>query len=120
MASSEKKPKNDQKQEILGILLMVMAFLLALALISYRVSDYPNSGSRETVQNWLGLAGAYVSPLLFVFTIGYASFILPFLIFLLGWVLFLGRDMRFFFRVAAYTTGLGILVSTALGIPEAA
>jgi S-DNA-T family DNA segregation ATPase FtsK/SpoIIIE len=120
MASSEKKQKNDQKQEVLGILLMVMAFLLALALISYRVSDYPNSGSRETVQNWLGLAGAYVSHLLFVFTIGYASFIIPFLIFLLGWVLFLGKEMRLFFKVAAYTAVLGLIVSTALGIPEAA
>ena len=86
MARHQPKKVNDRRQEVLGILIIACALLVFLALISYHSSDYPNSGSPQSIKNWLGIAGATISHYLFVYTIGYSSLIFPFLLFLLGWI----------------------------------
>ncbi|HDQ45214.1 MAG TPA: DNA translocase FtsK [bacterium] len=115
------KPKqtDSQNREILGILLMALGVLVLIGLISYHPGDYPNSGSSDHVRNWLGLAGAFLSHFLYVYTIGYPCLIFPFLIFLLGWNLFLQKGFRPYFRISAYILALGLFLSTALALREA-
>ncbi|NQT27573.1 DNA translocase FtsK [candidate division KSB1 bacterium] len=113
------KKTDEQKRELLGILIMAMGLLVFLGLISYNHEDFPNSGSPETVKNWLGLAGAYISYYLYVYTIGYACLVIPFLVFLFGWNLFLQKSFKPYFRIALLILALGLFLSTALAMPEA-
>lgn len=119
MARKSAKKSNEQKRELLGILIMAMGLLVFLGLISYSQDDFPNSGSPQTVKNWLGLAGAYISYYLYVYTIGYACLVIPFLIFLFGWNLFLQKRFKPYFRIALLILALGLFLSTALAMPEA-
>jgi len=119
MAKKDTNRQDERKREVLGILIMAFGVLFFLGLISYHATDYSNSGSENAVGNWLGLAGAYISHYLFVYTIGYASLIVPFLLFLFGWNLFLQRDFRSFIRLSLYLIAIGLFLSTALAMPEA-
>jgi DNA segregation ATPase FtsK/SpoIIIE, S-DNA-T family len=108
-----------QKREVLGILLMAFAVLLLLGVVSYHASDYPASGNIKPVKNWLGLAGAYLSHYLYVYTIGYACIVFPLIVFLLGWHLFLQTRFRYFLRLSFYLACFGLFFSTALALPQA-
>jgi S-DNA-T family DNA segregation ATPase FtsK/SpoIIIE len=119
MAEKKGIDKSRQKREVLGILIMAFAVLLFLGVVSYHNSDYPASGNSGNVENWLGLAGAYLSHYLYVYVIGYASIIFPFIVFLFGWHLFLQTRIQWFFRLSFYLAGFGILFSTALALPQA-
>jgi S-DNA-T family DNA segregation ATPase FtsK/SpoIIIE len=119
MTRSNQKNQNDRRQEVLGILIMAFALLVFLALISYHPSDFPNSGKPAQIKNWLGIAGSYISHSLYVFTIGYSCLLFPFLLFLLGWTVFLQREFKTFFRFCLLFIALGLFLSTALGMPEA-
>jgi S-DNA-T family DNA segregation ATPase FtsK/SpoIIIE len=119
MAEKKNIKKNQQKREILGILIMAFAILLLLGMVSYHSSDYPASGNPKAVRNWLGLAGAYFSHALFVYSIGYASILFPLVVFLFGWHLFLQTRFASFFKVSLYLIGFGILFSVALALPQA-
>lgn len=118
MARKKETPSQDNRQEILGILIMAFAVLVFLGLVSHHHSDFPNSGSYKHVQNWLGLAGAWISYYLFVYTIGYACLLFPVLIFLFGGNLFLQKPLKPFIRVSGYVLALGVFFSTALALPE--
>jgi S-DNA-T family DNA segregation ATPase FtsK/SpoIIIE len=115
----EIKRQDDQRREILGILIIAFAVLVFLGLISYHPSDYPNSGSPDFVKNWLGLAGAWISHYLYVYSIGYACLIFPLLIFLFGWDLFFQKEFKYFFRLCLYLLGIGLFLSISLAMPEA-
>ena len=119
MAAAGRKRGYDRRREVLGILIVALALLVFLGLVSYDSADYPNSGSSRGIKNWLGLAGAWMSYYLYVYTIGYSCLIVPFLLFLLGWNLFLQRELRFFFRLSLYLLAMGVFLSTALAMPEA-
>ena len=71
---------NTRWWEIFGVMMMMLALLIFIALISYHPSDYPNSGSRDQIMNWVGEAGAIIAYNLHVYTIGYACLIFPVLI----------------------------------------
>ena len=109
---------DDRSREILGILIMAMALLIFLGLISHHPDDFPNAGSPRAVQNWLGLAGSWISYYLYTFTIGYSCIIFPVLLFFLGWNLFLDRPFKPFLRLSGYIFALGVFLSTALAMPE--
>ena len=110
---------NTRWWEIFGVMMMMLALLIFIALISYHPSDYPNSGSRDQIMNWVGEAGAIIAYNLHVYTIGYACLIFPVLIFLFGWYLFLQRGLVSFFRLSGYLLVLGVFLSTVLAMPEA-
>ena len=118
MASNRNNKGGERRREVLGILIMAFALLIFLGLVSHRPSDYPNSGNQASIKNWLGLAGAWISYHLYVYTIGYSCVIFPFLIFLFGWNIFLQRTFRPFFRLSLYVLALGLFMSTALAMPE--
>lgn len=120
MAEKRKTGKDSRKkQELLGVLIMALAVLLLLGVVSYRASDFPAGGESGQVRNWLGLAGAFISHYLYVYTIGYASVILPLIVFLFGWNLFAVTPLRSFFRACGILAGFGLLFSTALALPQA-
>ena len=119
MARKKENNSQDNRQEILGILIMAFAVLVFLGLVSHHQSDYPNSGSYKHVQNWLGLAGAWISYYLYVYTIGYACLLFPVLIFMFGGNLFLQKPLKPYFRISGYVLALGVFFSTALALPEA-
>jgi DNA segregation ATPase FtsK/SpoIIIE, S-DNA-T family len=80
--------ENHRLNELIGFLGVTMAVLMALSLISYSPHD-PSfnvsapSAALHTARNWIGPVGAYASDLLFQ-GFGYAVFLLPIGIFVLG------------------------------------
>jgi DNA segregation ATPase FtsK/SpoIIIE, S-DNA-T family len=74
--------------ELVGILGVTLAILLALSLISFNPADRSLNVAlvpaySAPAHNWIGVAGAYGSDLLFQF-LGYAAFLLPAGLFLLA------------------------------------
>ncbi|MBN2417086.1 DNA translocase FtsK 4TM domain-containing protein [bacterium] len=119
MAKRPAGNSSNSRREILGILIMAFAVLIFLGLVSHNHTDYPNSGSPEGIRNWLGLAGSTISHYLFTYTIGYPSLVFPFLIFLLGWNVFLQQNLLSFLRFSLFTLGMAVFLATALAMPEA-
>jgi DNA segregation ATPase FtsK/SpoIIIE, S-DNA-T family len=81
--------ENRRLNELIGFVWVVLAVLMGLALISYSPRDAAfnvSAGSTEehVVRNWIGPVGAYSSDLLFQI-FGFAAFLLPVAIGMLGW-----------------------------------
>jgi len=81
--------ENKRFNELVGFLCVTLAVLTALALISYSPRDpalnvSASPFSERATQNWIGPAGAYSSDLLFQ-CFGYAAFLLPVALAILGW-----------------------------------
>jgi len=81
--------QNKRLNELVGFLCISLAVLIALALLSYNsgdasfnVSAHPSDGA--VTNNWMGPVGAYASDLLFQI-FGFAAFLLPAAILVLGW-----------------------------------
>ena len=81
--------ENKRLNELIGFLCISLAVLIALALISYsprdaafNVSAQPPDGS--PARNWIGPVGAYGSDLFFQI-FGFAAFLLPMAIAVVGW-----------------------------------
>jgi S-DNA-T family DNA segregation ATPase FtsK/SpoIIIE len=88
---------NRRLNELIGFLCMVFAILVALALISYsphdvalNVSAPPADG--PLARNWIGPVGAYGADLVFQ-VFGFAAFLLPLAIGVLGWRWFRSRSI---------------------------
>jgi S-DNA-T family DNA segregation ATPase FtsK/SpoIIIE len=88
---------NKRLNELIGFLCISLAVLMALALISYSPRDSafnvaapaPDGGP---ARNWIGPVGAYGSDLLFQ-VFGFAAFLLPVAIGVLGWRWFRSRSI---------------------------
>jgi S-DNA-T family DNA segregation ATPase FtsK/SpoIIIE len=86
---------NKRLNELIGFLCITLAVLMALALISYSPHDAafnvaapPTDGS--PARNWIGPVGAYSSDALFQI-FGFAAFMLPVAMGVLGWRWFRSR-----------------------------
>ncbi len=80
--------ENHRLNELIGFIGMTIAILMALALISYSPHDPSFNVSGETsslqsARNWIGPVGAYGADLLFQ-CFGYAAFLLPVGMFIMG------------------------------------
>ena len=89
---------NKRLNELIGFLCITLAILTALALLSYNPHDASfNVSARATgesvVRNWIGPAGAYGSDLLFQM-FGFAAFLLPAAIVVVGWRWFRSRAIE--------------------------
>ncbi len=91
----------QRKKEVLGLILMVLAFLIALAVLSYSPEDDAvarqfsldaliNPGDNRA-QNALGLIGAAIARLLVPLSLGYSVLVFPGLLFAWGYVFFRNR-----------------------------
>ena len=81
--------ENKRLNELIGFLCITVAILLALALLTYQPQDVafnvsapPSDG--PLARNWIGPVGAYAADLLFQ-VFGFAAFLLPVAIGILGW-----------------------------------
>src|SRR5260370_19011832 len=80
---------NSRLNELVGFLCITLAVLIALALLSYSPKDAAFNVSAPApdgspARNWIGSAGAYGADLLFQI-FGFAAFLLPAAILVLGW-----------------------------------
>jgi S-DNA-T family DNA segregation ATPase FtsK/SpoIIIE len=90
--------ENHRLNELIGFLGVTIAVLVALALISYSPHDPSFNVSAESpdvhaARNWIGPVGAYGADLLFQ-GFGYAAFLLPAGIFLIGSRWFRSENME--------------------------
>jgi S-DNA-T family DNA segregation ATPase FtsK/SpoIIIE len=89
--------ENNRLNELIGFLGVMIAILIALALLSYSPHDpsfnvSADSPDMRTARNWIGPVGAYSADLFFQ-GFGYAAFLLPVGIFLLGYRWFRSEPM---------------------------
>lgn len=89
--SKEPRGLND----VLGIILLALAVLTAVALFSYDRNDIPLNNSNPNVpkHNWIGPVGAYTAYVLFL-VVGAAAYLVP--------VILLGFGLAGFFQLLAY------------------
>ena len=81
--------RNRRLNELIGLLMLVAAILLLLALVSYRPTDpslntVGGYAAGRPAHNWIGLIGAWISDLLLQLE-GLTAFCLPLLTAALGW-----------------------------------
>jgi len=87
--------ENKRFNELIGFLCITLAVLIALALISYSPHDVALNVSAPPAEsglagNWIGPVGAYGADLLFQ-GLGWAAFLLPTALLILGWRWFRSR-----------------------------
>ena len=90
--------ENKRLNELTGFLLITLAVLVALALISYSPRDASfnvsrSAGDGPNLRNWIGPVGAYGADLLFQ-VFGFAAFLVPTALFVLGWRWFRSRAIN--------------------------
>ncbi len=96
--TSKKAVSGERKKEILGLILMVLASLVSLALVTYSQADEDLVSAfdvdaflqpgRDAARNALGLLGAHLARALVPGLLGYASLLLTGLLFAWGYVVF--------------------------------
>ena len=87
--------ENKRLNELIGFLCITLAVLIALALLTYRPEDTSLNVSAppadaQLARNWIGPVGAYGADLLFQ-VFGFAAFLLPVAMLILGWRWFRSR-----------------------------
>ncbi len=105
-AKAKKSPRiklaaHHRKREVLGLILMVLAFLLSLAIVTYNHVDDPVARTfsltdlfafeGRQVHNYVGLLGAVIARVAVRHFLGYCSLLLTLLLFLWGYVVFRNR-----------------------------
>jgi DNA segregation ATPase FtsK/SpoIIIE, S-DNA-T family len=81
--------ENKRLNELIGILCVLLAVLIALSLLTYNPRDAAFNvsatvGAEHTTHNWIGPAGAYTADLFFQI-FGWTAFFLPVALSILGW-----------------------------------
>lgn len=110
MASQPKKKKktgdkivDERVPKLTGLMLLFISFFLGMSMISYLFTwssdhDVVDSmsflnflGSGEEVENWLGLFGAIISNFFIYWMFGLPSFLLVYMLIVVGWFKFQGK-----------------------------
>lgn len=104
--------------QILGVLLLALALLMAVSLLSHSPEDPPNSSRPpEMAQNLAGWFGAHLSYYL-LFSVGYGAYALTVLVFLWGWNRFRLSDMRLLAIRSGVLLALVMIYCGATGVPS--
>ena len=106
----------DRKNEIAGILLILISLFVLLSLASYDPAEEPTVSPQVAITNRTGIVGVYVSHALVKMTIGYASYIFPLLGLLWGWWIISRKPFRVVTRLTFYAFGLAFITSIAIGL----
>ena len=111
----------------LGFFLLVVAFFLFTAFISYLftgkadqsviegLSESPVVESGKETDNWLGFAGAFVSHYFIFRWFGISAFFIPPLLFLLGFKTVFKRDIISFFPAFTFSLFAGLWLCLLMG-----
>lgn len=123
-----------RKMDIIGILMIVFATLILLALVSHSSADESSAdlgfgdlirlfGGDQDIQaradmtrNWLGLFGALIAKFFINITIGYFSVAFPILLGIWGWFIFRKRDVQPLAYYTNYSLILMFLGATFFGL----
>lgn len=114
----------EKKKKILGFVMVVIALLIFLSILSYSRYDEANLGSftdlfkifsndpqiikkMESINNWLGLFGAYTSYFFIHATLGYFSIVFPVIIFIWGFSIIRTRN----FKLASYISNFLLILA---------
>lgn len=137
-ASREQKTKRSldpgRKLDIIGILMIVCAMLLFLAIVSYSSADQssadlgagdllrlfggdPDIQARaDLTRNWLGLFGALLAGFLINATVGFFSIALPIGLAIWGWFILRKKDLRVLSYYTNYSVLFVLLLATFFGL----
>jgi DNA segregation ATPase FtsK/SpoIIIE, S-DNA-T family len=126
--SSESLIAPERKLEIIGVIIISIAVLIALSIVTYSPTDnilINNSsfgellrfdeGTALRIRNGLGVAGAYMSYFFVYILFGYNSVILAGLILLYGWFIFRRQQTYGLHGTALLYTCVMILLASVLG-----
>ena len=103
---------NYRRQEVIGILLCVLALCVFLSFATYNPYETPSGLTPEVAQtNIMGLFGIYTSYYLMKFSFGWGTFFLPIIMGLAGFTLFTRRDWEQTLHYSGFLTGIGIWLS---------
>ncbi|MGM0587524.1 MAG: DNA translocase FtsK 4TM domain-containing protein [Bacteroidota bacterium] len=118
----------SRKLEVVGILILAIAALIAISIITYHKGDYGviqslssdsifqvDKGPALRIQNGLGVVGAYLSYFFVYYLFGYISLFIPGLTFLYGWYVFRNRDITELNWHTTHGIWSMILLATILG-----
>lgn len=103
---------HNHRQEVLGILLIVLSLFMVLSFITYNPLESPDGLSSAIARkNIMGVFGVYTSYFLMKFSFGWGTLVLPVILCLSGYTLFSRRDWEETLRLSAYFAGFGIWTS---------
>lgn len=117
----------EKKKKILGFVMIVFALLIFLSILSYSRFDEANLGSftdlfkifsndpqivskMESINNWLGIFGAYTSYFFIHATLGYFSIVFPVILFVWGLSIIRTRN----FKLASYISNFLLVMAVIL------
>lgn len=119
----------DIKKQFIGFLLILFGILLFFAIVSYSEKDQANLSridfrylfKSETylnnpMQNWLGIAGAFVSNFLINDILGYFTIILSLIIISFGWIIFRRKQLLRLITISIYSILLMVVLASASGL----
>ncbi len=122
------------KKKLIGIFLIVIAFLLFLSIISYsrfdeavlhyRFSDLFKAFSSnsdfaqkaDSTHNWLGIFGAYISDFFVNSTLGYFSIVFPIMLFIWGIAFLKKINFHFLIYSSNFLILIGLILSSIFGV----
>ncbi len=113
---------SSRKNELVAILLLLVAILVFLSLISYSAGDLSSNstgGNSAATKNWIGLFGAFVSDWSLQI-IGLTAYIIPAMLALIAWRVFravnmyipIGRLIGFILFIGTFAGLLSILLDS--------
>jgi len=123
-----------KKKKLLGIFLAAFSLLIFLSILSYSKSDVASlptkltdlfsifssnpefSAKAATVNNWLGIFGAFISHFLIQSTLGYFSIVFPIIMFIWGYTVLKGNEIKLAIYFTNFLLVSGILLSTFFGM----
>jgi S-DNA-T family DNA segregation ATPase FtsK/SpoIIIE len=123
----------EKKKKIFGILLLLLALLSFLSILSYSRADEsslytpvdlfkifnPSPELQErivTINNWLGLFGAYISYFLINKTLGLFSIIFPAILFLWGWAILGKVEYKLALHISNFLLVTALLLASFFGL----
>jgi DNA segregation ATPase FtsK/SpoIIIE, S-DNA-T family len=129
---ADEKKKSRRNKQIASFFVMVCGVLILLCLVSYSPADeasgdvpfsqlykiFTNDLQEKAAitNNWLGIVGAITSNFLINSTIGYAIFVLPFLLLAWGWMTLRQSDIRRLVYFTNYVIAIVVLWSMLCGL----
>jgi S-DNA-T family DNA segregation ATPase FtsK/SpoIIIE len=128
--NGKKKQKNSIRSEVINFSLLVISILVGLSILSFSPADDARSeigffdtfrlligdetvrAKAATINNWLGLFGAYISHFFVNYTLGYFSIAFPVVLFIFSWTALAKKD----YRNAARVSTMVLLYAAAIAI----
>jgi len=107
---------SKRQKEILGLVFMIFSLLSIISLIGHDASITPHGSSiKEQSEAFpLGRFQVWVSYFHFQY-LGYLSIVLPLTLFILGFIIFLNKNIKEYKKVLFYTLSIGVLLSIIFG-----